>query len=113
MVVTVDVRTEAQTRQTDLRIVAPKVTGSSPVGHPTFTHGLAALAGNERQGLAHGMLQLLLQCDDPANRRLRRYSLDSRSTGIPASAQPLKPPITSVAREKPRSRSVAAARLEL
>ena len=37
----------------------------------------------------------------------------SRSTGSPAASQPLKPPTRSVARSKPRSRRVAAARLEL
>src|SRR5947207_1260639 len=34
------------------RIVAPKVTGSSPVGHPNSTHDFAALGGTEMPGVS-------------------------------------------------------------
>ena len=46
------------------RIVAPKVVGSSPIGHPNFTlrerYGTAP-GGTKRHGMAFQLLQALLQ----------------------------------------------------
>src|SRR5438874_9922208 len=43
------------------RIVDPKVTGSTPVGHPSTTLSRAAQTGSRRHGTAHRLLHTMLQ----------------------------------------------------
>jgi hypothetical protein len=60
------------------RIVAPKVTGSSPVGHPTTPHERPARGGVQRQGAAPRLLQRLLQSRPPS-----RAQGASKESGAP------------------------------